>query len=311
MSKVLQRPGKVLSNKALTDKLYLLEVEVEDIPTCLKPGQFIHLKVPGMEAHILRRPFSVFYVNEQNSSLVILYQVVGFGTSVMTGLVAGNTVDLMGPIGNGWKIPQVVQDCLDAQAPTDTTDAKAESASSASQNPSEQATQKSQSAQASQPFQVSGKNVLLVAGGVGGAPLYLHAQELIEAGFDVSVIVGAQTKDALVVLDKYKELAPRNILIATDDGSMGHKGFVTDLVKDELANNKPDYLACCGPEPMMKIVSGLSLDAGVATAISLEKRMACGIGCCLSCVVSTTDGRKRACVDGPVFDAAEVIWDED
>ena len=68
------------------------------------------------------------------------------------------------------------------------------------------------------------------------------------------------------------------------------------------------FVACCGPEPMMKIVSQQSLNAHIPTFISLEKRMACGIGACLSCIVETTNGKKRSCVDGPIFDAAEVIW---
>lgn len=262
MAKVLQRKGTVLSNKACTDTLYLIEITVEDIPLNIAAGQFVHVKIPGMEDHILRRPFSVFYVNSDTSSLVILYQVVGHGSLRLTQLKKGDELDLMGPIGHGWRIP--------AQEP---------------------------------------KKALLVAGGVGGAPLFMHAQDLLNAGFDVEVILGAQTKDALVVLDSYKALLDGHIHIATDDGTLGHKGFCTDLVVSELHSNKPNYVACCGPEPMMKIVSQMCLDAQVPTAISLEKRMACGIGACLSCVVATSEGNKRACVDGPVFDAREVIWE--
>lgn len=264
MSEVLQRKGIVVSNKQLTSRLYLLEVKVEDIPALVAPGQFVHMKLPSMDDHILRRPFSIFYVDKAQSRLVILYQVVGFGTQRMTLLATSDTVDIMGPIGHGWTIPCDIQE----------------------------------------------KKALLVAGGVGGAPLYMHAKELLQQGFNVSVVLGAQTKEALVVLEKYLALlGEENILIATDDGSFGYKGFCTDLVLDELENNKPSYLACCGPEPMMKIVSNMSLAHEVQTAISLEKRMACGIGACLSCVVSTTSGNKRSCVDGPVFDAAEVIWE--
>ena len=69
-----------------------------------------------------------------------------------------------------------------------------------------------------------------------------------------------------------------------------------------------DYVACCGPEPLMKIVAGMAAEAGVPCEVSLEKRMACGVGACLSCVVDTVDGKKRACVDGPVFDARKVVW---
>ena len=79
-------------------------------------------------------------------------------------------------------------------------------------------------------------------------------------------------------------------------------------MKDCIQAQNYDYVYCCGPEPMMRIVSELCLEAGLPTFISLEKRMACGIGACLSCIVETKQGRKRSCVDGPVFDASEVIW---
>ena len=263
MSRVLQRKGTVLSNKRCTSKLYLMELAIEDIPHKLQAGQFIHLKIPGIESHILRRPFSVFRVNGDTSSLVILYQVVGHGSSRMTELVLGDEVDILGPIGQGWRVPD----------------------------------------------RSKGTKALLVAGGVGGAPLFMHAQDLLQAGFEVTVILGAQTKQAHVVLNAYQHLSGVHVQVATDDGSLGYKGFCTELLEQELATNKPEYLACCGPEPMMKLVSRMSLAAHIPTALSLEKRMACGIGCCLSCVVSTIEGNKRACVDGPVFDAAEVIWE--
>lgn len=104
-AKVLQRKGTVLSNKACTDTLYLIEIAVEDIPLNIAAGQFVHVKIPGMEDHILRRPFSVFYVNSDTSSLVILYQVVGHGSLRLTQLKKGDELDLMGPIGHGWRIP--------------------------------------------------------------------------------------------------------------------------------------------------------------------------------------------------------------
>ena len=89
MAKVLQRKGTVLSNKACTDTLYLIEIAVEDIPLNIAAGQFVHVKIPGMEDHILRRPFSVFYVNSDTSSLVVLYQVVGHGSLRLTQLKRG------------------------------------------------------------------------------------------------------------------------------------------------------------------------------------------------------------------------------
>ncbi len=262
MSKVLQRNATVLSNKRCSDTLYLIEFAVEDIPQRLQAGQFIHLKIPGMDEHILRRPFSVFNVNLEASSLIVLYQVVGSGSAHMTTLTSGEEVDMLGPIGNGWSVPRTTNN----------------------------------------------NKTLLVAGGVGAAPLFMHACDLLDAGFEVSAILGAQTKEAHVLLDSYLALPNLKVEVATDDGSLGHQGFCTELLEQALAYDKPAYLACCGPEPMMKAVSQMSLAAHVPCVISLEKRMACGIGCCLSCVVATKEGNKRACVDGPIFDGAEVIW---
>lgn len=260
MGAILEKPGVVVSNISLTNKLWLLKVEVEEIGKKLLPGQFVHILIPGMEGHILRRPFSVYYTEEDGDVLVILYQVVGFGSKHMTSLKEGAAVSVMGPIGNGWTIPDAAT------------------------------------------------SALLVAGGVGGAPLYLFAESLITSGVNIDVILGAQTAQALVVEDKYEALSLNGLYIATDDGTKGHAGFCTDLVAQCISNKQYDFVACCGPEPMMKIVSQQSLNAHIPTFISLEKRMACGIGACLSCIVETTNGKKRSCVDGPIFDAAEVIW---
>ena len=101
--------------------------------------------------------------------------------------------------------------------------------------------------------------------------------------------------------------------IATDDGTLGRAGFCTSLVEEalteaEATQNPYDYVAVCGPEPLMKIVATAAQNHGVPCEVSLERRMACGIGACLSCVVDTTSGKKRSCVDGPIFNALEVVW---
>ncbi len=100
---------------------------------------------------------------------------------------------------------------------------------------------------------------------------------------------------------------------STDDGSFGYKGFCTPLVEEAITEAEEagapfDYIACCGPEPLMKLVANLTANTQAYCEVSLEKRMACGIGVCLSCVVDTIHGKRRACVDGPVFPAKEVIW---
>ncbi|MEF9925221.1 MAG: dihydroorotate dehydrogenase electron transfer subunit [Eggerthellaceae bacterium] len=152
------------------------------------------------------------------------------------------------------------------------------------------------------------KRILLVAGGVGAAPLFLLAQQQCAAGVQVDVVLGAQTAAALVCKDRYGALASVGLSCATDDGSFGHAGFCTGLVQQNIGEHLYDYLACCGPEPLMRIVAKCAVDDGIPAQVSLERRMACGVGACLSCVVDTHSGKKRACVDGPVFDAQEVVW---
>ena len=163
------------------------------------------------------------------------------------------------------------------------------------------------------------RRALLVGGGVGAAPLFMLAESLVNAGVRTDVVLGAQTQAALTCRERYEALlaaapacddAPR---CATDDGSFGREGFCTSLVEEALADAKAagepyDYLAVCGPEPLMRIVAAMAAEAGVPCEVSMERRMACGIGACLSCVVDTTDGKQRACVDGPVFDARKVVW---
>ena len=154
---------------------------------------------------------------------------------------------------------------------------------------------------------------LIVAGGVGSAPLYPLAEELTAAGVATDAILGASTIDASVARERYGAVLGCEPACSTDDGTYGRAGFCTPLVEEALAaaaaEGAPyDYVACCGPEPLMKIVAGMADAAGVFCEVSMERRMACGVGACLSCVVDTTAGKRRACVDGPVFCASEVVW---
>jgi dihydroorotate dehydrogenase electron transfer subunit len=260
MCESVREGATVTLNKKLANNLYLLEISSAEIAKRLKPGQFIHMQIPAMDSHILRRPFSVYQVNREAGSFSVLYQTVGKGTAHLAGLQTPFSADLIGPVGNGWEVLPHVQ------------------------------------------------KVLLVAGGVGAAPLFIYTQELIQAGKQVDVVLGAQTEEALVALDAYTKVLGTAPYCATDDGSFGYHGFCTGVVQQLLEEKTYDFAACCGPEPMMKALASLTLEKGIPTNISLEKRMACGIGACLSCVVMTTDGYKRSCVDGPIFDAAKVVW---
>lgn len=149
---------------------------------------------------------------------------------------------------------------------------------------------------------------MLVAGGLGAAPLGMLAEELARRGVAVTVAAGAPTEDRLVAREHFERVA-RRVLTATDDGSCGTPGFVTGVCESLLAEGGFDVVYTCGPEAMQRIVASQAAAAGIPCEVSLERLMACGIGACLSCVVHTASGLKRACVDGPVFSAEEILWD--
>ncbi len=151
-------------------------------------------------------------------------------------------------------------------------------------------------------------HALIVTGGLGAAPLGMLAEQLAAAGVALSVAMGAPTAQRLVARELFERVA-RRVEVSTDDGSEGEQGFVTGPVVRLLAEERFDVVYACGPEPMQRAVAKLACEVGATCQVSLERLMACGIGACLSCVVSTHDGLKRACVDGPVFSAEEVVWD--
>lgn len=154
----------------------------------------------------------------------------------------------------------------------------------------------------------SAARVLLVAGGLGAAPMGMLAERLAARGVAVSVALGAPCAERLMARDLFDSVA-RRVEVATDDGSAGVEGFVTAVSAELIRDDLPDMVCACGPEAMARAVAKQAAEAGVPCRVSLERLMACGIGVCLSCVVTTAQGRKRACVDGPIFDAEEVCWD--
>lgn len=145
-------------------------------------------------------------------------------------------------------------------------------------------------------------DALLIGGGLGAAPLYLLAKELLAAGRRATAVLGFNKADEICLADELRALGVP-VHIATMDGSVGTKGFVTDAV----AAAKPafDRFYTCGPMPMMKAVCK-ALDA--PGEVSLEERMGCGAGFCYGCTVQTAGGPRRVCADGPVFDKEEVLW---
>jgi ferredoxin--NADP+ reductase len=151
---------------------------------------------------------------------------------------------------------------------------------------------------------------LCIGGGVGAAPLYPIIAALYEAGNDVTTIVGARAKE-LVILEEEIKASCNRLLIATDDGSYGAKGFVSDVFKGLTdAGEKFDVAFVIGPVIMMKVTTGLTVAAGIKTYASLNPIMIDGTGMCGGCRVTVDGKTKFACVDGPEFDASHIAWDE-
>lgn len=152
-------------------------------------------------------------------------------------------------------------------------------------------------------------NSILVAGGMGIAPLVYLAAEAVKS---CSLIYAARRADQLVCPPADLNIAGVTLLEVTEDGSRGEMGSATDLLSRLLNSDHHSYKAifACGPRPMLQAVASLGRQKGVPTWVSLEERMACGIGACLGCAVATIDGYRRVCYDGPVFPAEVVIFSE-
>ncbi|MBQ9660185.1 MAG: dihydroorotate dehydrogenase electron transfer subunit [Bacteroidales bacterium] len=156
------------------------------------------------------------------------------------------------------------------------------------------------------------EHALLIGGGLGAAPLYLLAKELLAAGKQVTAVLGFNRADEICLAEELRALGVP-VHIATMDGSVGTKGFVTDAIAANLvipgsapeSRSAFDRFYTCGPLPMMKAVC-TALD--VPGEVSLEERMGCGAGFCYGCSIQTARGPKRVCVDGPVFDKEDVLW---
>ena len=162
--------------------------------------------------------------------------------------------------------------------------------------------------------------VILVAGGHGAAPLFYLAKSLIKKGIkkqNISIVMGASTKKHIMAQSKFVKLGLK-VFIATEDGSKGHKGLVTDLLTNIMRRTKDDRryatddmrptIFACGPNPMLKAVANIAGKYKVPCQVSMEGYMGCGTGMCMGCAVNTTKGNKLVCKDGPVFNAEDIIW---
>lgn len=158
------------------------------------------------------------------------------------------------------------------------------------------------------------EKILVVGGGIGSAPLLALIEKIVELDKEVTVLLGARNKEQLLYQDELADL-PVELKVATNDGSAGYKGYATGLVEQELDQNEYEQIFACGPTPMLEAMQSL-VSKDIKMQLSLEERMGCGTGACLSCVckvkVESDEGfeYRKACTDGPVFKASEVILDE-
>lgn len=151
--------------------------------------------------------------------------------------------------------------------------------------------------------------VVLLGGGSGTALLYPKVKAFYEAGSEVIAITGARTKNLIFLEDELEKTSDR-LYVATDDGSYGHHGFVTDILKDILKEENIDLVMAIGPVPMMKAVTDMTEEHNIKTIVSLNSLMVDGTGMCGACRVTVGDETKFTCVDGPAFDGHEVDFDE-
>lgn len=279
----VQVTAEILENRQLAKDTYLVRFAAPEIARRILPGQFIMLRLAGYNDPLIGRPLAVYdtYGPESDpDSLSVVYLKKGKFTSRLAPLPPGQKLDVWGPLGNGF-LPE----------PTE--------------------------------------HLILVAGGIGQTPFLAVAKEALglrrfgnpprepARAKRVTFCYGARTAEYLAGVEDFERIGV-TVKIATDDGSHGHHGLVTDVVRQTLDEGNAQghgqpLILCCGPEPMMEAVAHLAAERNVPCRVSLETPMACGIGICFTCVAKVRDEQgewdyKRTCVEGPVFDAAKIEW---
>ncbi len=241
---------KIISNTAVAADYYLMQLKIPKLN--VTPGQFVMVQIMSDATDpLLRIPLGIHAINDNGISL--LYRVVGQGTKLLSQKQAGDKINILGPLGNGFAITEH-------------------------------------------------KNNILVAGACGIAPLYALAQKLITKQ-SVTLFVGAATK-AQIVADNFQQLNIE-IHIATEDGSAGYHGLITDLAKQHLTDDVMVY--ACGPSGMLRALAEITNSLNIPAQLSLDAYMSCGIGMCRGCAITTKSGYKMCCQDGPVFAAKDLL----
>lgn len=248
--------AKVVSQQALTDDIFSMWIQADEIAGAAVPGQFISVYTKDT-GKLLPRPISLCQVDKEKGQLRIVYRVVGAGTSQFSGYQAGDDIEIMGPLGNGFPLERA-----------------------------------------------AGKKVFLIGGGIGIPPMLELARQL---DCEKQAVLGY--RDVLFLNDEFEKFS--DVYVATEDGSAGTKGNVLDAIREN--GLKADVIFACGPTPMLRALKAYAEEHEIECWLSLEEKMACGIGACLACVCQSKEvdeqshvHNKRICKDGPVFLAQEV-----
>jgi dihydroorotate dehydrogenase electron transfer subunit len=267
---------EVTENVALARATFRIRLAAPELARVIRPGQFLMMRIPGTTDPLLGRPFALYDTvldaSDQPAMVDIVYLVVGKMTRRLEALRPADRLEIWGPLGNGFP-------------------------------------------------ELDGKNhVVLVAGGIGQTPFLAYARELLggrgyggrpahRAVQRVSLCYGLRTADLAAGIEDFRQ-AGAEVHLASDDGSLGFRGLVTQLLERQ---EPPDHFVGCGPEPMLRALMAVARRWNVPCHLSLETPMACGIGICFSCVTPVKTGTgwdyRRVCVDGPIFDADCLAWD--
>lgn len=257
----------IRENKRISDGIFSMWLETSEISRSAKPGQFISMYTKDA-SKLLPRPISICDIDRENGLIRVVYRISGQGTLQFSRYRAGDSIDVLGPLGNGY--------CLDTIA-----------------------------GEAEEPA-----SLMLVGGGIGIPPMLGLAKAYREAypGADMSVVLGYRNSDTFLD-EEFRDIA--KVYYASDDGSIGIKGNVINAIQEY--GIKTQVICACGPTPMLKGIQKYAAAENITAYISMEEKMACGIGACLACVCKTKEAdshsmvhNRRICKDGPVFRADEI-----
>lgn len=254
----LQKQFPILRTECLAKDIHELTVDCPELVCQAVPGQFVNIRT----SHTLRRPISICNFDKEKGTLRLVVKAQGKGSDEICRMRPGDTIDLLGPLGNGFDV-------------TDPT-----------------------------------RKAVVVGGGIGAAPMLGTAAAY---GANCTAILGFRDS-ADVILEKDFAALGCKVLLCTDNGTRGFHGFTTQMLENYLKENHVDIIHTCGPKPMMKGVKEIAAKYGVRCQISMDERMACGIGACLGCACKTKkeDGSStysHVCKHGPVFEAEQLDFE--